>query len=162
MSVLVTGRGKSGAVWSYSINLHLLSAEEHAGLAAHPLALLYPRPCDSNPISPSSPPYVCTHWRVTIIITGGLPFTWEDEQRVCGVLGMLIMSHTHAHTHTHGHGHMAEQGLYDWWGWWSVVGHYGQCRVFWALGMTVDMEVGLWLQGLVGGFKKVYKLYCTI
>lgn len=38
--VLVTGRGKSGTLGSYSINLHLLSAGLHAGIAALPLTLL--------------------------------------------------------------------------------------------------------------------------
>lgn len=76
-------------------NCCLLSAGEHTGLAAQSVTL---QPSNSNSIHPSSPPCVRTHWRASIMIVGRLPFTCEDEQRVQGAPGTLIMSHAHRHS----------------------------------------------------------------
>ena len=159
LSVLVTGRGKSGAVCRSCINLHLLSAGAQAGISAQPLDLLYTPDPMTVTLSPSSPaPHVCTHSCVTIIIIGGFAvYVGRRAKSLRSARHVNYVSlpppppthtHTHTHTHTRAWTHGGAGIVWLMWGGpgGSLVGHYGQSRFIWALNMVVDMVNGLWPQ----------------
>lgn len=158
-ALLETGRRKSGPVYSFSINLHLLSAGAHAGKAAH-----------SSPCCTPDPTTVTLSPQLSSICLHALTCYHNNHWGFAVYVGRRAKRLKSAEHVNYFYSPPAPTRV--WVTWYStdcVTGGGGGGVVtgwpkqdYLGTGQGCWHWAGLWLQGLVGDFLEVYKLHCAV